>query len=342
MVTVLNDWHIGAVRTGGTTPATAYQLRQDLLSQFEEQLYAIDTDLMVLGDLFDGPNISMADLLRTFEVLSDWLTRNNKCLDLVNGNHDLSKDASRLSSFELLCKLLVSVHGDRVMHIEQPTMTPHGYIIPHLPNQDLFNLAMEKVPPCRALFVHCNYDNQFAVESDHSLNLSKAQAEAAPVEYIIFAHEHQGRTELGGKVVIIGNQVPSSVSDCLGRQPKSRLVVGERLEFHQTWDPDADFLEVDWTELARAADMPHRFIRVTGVATSDEASLVVTAIARFRAASPALVITNSVKVQGRDDSEQLELSHDEITSFSVLEALSEYLDDSDYQKITQLLGTAHG
>lgn len=336
MLTVLNDWHLGAVRSAGTTPATAYQLRQDLLTQFEEQLYAIDTDLMILGDLFDGPNISMADLLRAFEVLSDWLARTTKRLYLVNGNHDLSKDASRLSSFELLCKLLVNVHGRLVVHIEQPTTTPHGHVIPHLANQDLFDLALQQVPPGRCLFVHCNYDNQFAVESDHSLNLSKEAAEALPVEYIVFAHEHQGRTELGGKVVVIGNQVPSSVSDCLGRQPKSRLVVGEKLEFHQTWEPDRDFAEVDWEQLSKVADLPHRFIRVTGVATPDEASLVVTAIARFRAASPALVITNSVKIHGRDDSEQLELSHEQIQSFDVLAALLEILSPEEGAKLVTL------
>lgn len=107
-LTVLNDRHIGAVRSAGTTPATAYQLRLDLLSEFEEELYAIDTDLMILGDLFDGPDISKADLLRTYQVLNDWLTRSAKQLWLVNGNHDLSKSSTNFSSFQFLAALLCS------------------------------------------------------------------------------------------------------------------------------------------------------------------------------------------------------------------------------------------
>lgn len=337
-LTVLNDWHLGAVRTGGTTPATAYQLRLDLLQQFEATLAGIDTDLMILGDLFDGPDVSKADLLRTYQCLNDWLVRTNRHLYLVNGNHDLSKNSTNFSSFQFLAALLQSEWHLDVTHITEGTMTPHGYVIPHVTNQDLFNVELAKVPECEYLFVHCNYDNQFAVESDHSLNMSREQAEAAPVKHIIFAHEHQGRVELGGKVRIIGNQFPSSVSDCLGTAAKQYALIsgpaGDRVCSHMFsgWRAEGDFSEQDWRDLTDTG----RFIRVTGTAAADEAASVVTAISRFRATAKALVITNAVKIEGVNDAEDLVLTHEQITAFNVRDALRELLTDDENKKIDAL------
>lgn len=332
-LTVLNDWHIGAVRTGGTTPTTAYQLRLDLLSQFEETLVGIDTDLMILGDLFDGPDISKADLLSTYQALARWQLQSGKQLWLVNGNHDLSKNSTNFSSFQFLAELLMSGPGV-AHHIAEGRMTPHGYVIPHVVNQDLFNLELAKVPECDYLFLHCNYDNGFAVDSDHSLNMSREQAEAAPVKHIVFAHEHQGRTELQGKIVVVGNNFPSSVSDCLGWLAKSYLTIDDAGEYDLPicWQPGGDFSEQDWRELTDTG----RFIRVVGEATAAEAAAVVTAISKFRATAKALVITNAVKIEGMDDTEQLELSHEEITAFNVREALRELLTDEENEKIDKL------
>lgn len=332
-LTVLNDWHIGAVRSAGTTPATAYQLRLDLLSQFEATLEGIDTDLMILGDLFDGPDISKADLLRTYQLLHDWLGRANRCLYLVNGNHDLSKNSTNFSSFQFLAELLVG-EDDRVQHITEGTKTVHGYVIPHVANQDLFNLELAKVPACDHLFVHCNWDNGFAVESDHSLNLSKQQAIDLPVKHIFFAHVHQATVALAGKVFVIGNQFPSSVSDCLGNGFKAMLQINEAggPVAVTTWKADGDFEEQDW----RALEDTGRFIRVTGTATAAEADKLVTVLARFRRDAKALVITNAVKIEGVDDAAVLALSHEEVTSFNVRAALQEYMGPTDWARIEVL------
>lgn len=335
-LTVLNDWHIGAIRSGGTTPATAYQLRQDLLLQFEELLYTIDSPLLINGDLFDGPSIPAADLLRTFQVLSDWLARSCKSLYLSNGNHDLSKNSTVLSSFQLLAKLLIDVHGDLVTHIEAGTDIGHGrYVIPHVANQDLFDLELAKVPKCQYLFVHCNYDNEFAVESDHSLNLSKAWAEKLPVDHIVFGHEHQARIELNHRVIVVGNQQPSSISDCLNNSTKGAFLLDDHLghQFLETWRAEGDFSEQDWRDLKDEG----RFIRITGNATAAEAAVVAQGIARFRSQAEALVITNAVKIEGTDDAEVLALSHEEVTAFNVEAALMELLEPEEQAKVQALL-----
>jgi DNA repair exonuclease SbcCD nuclease subunit len=335
-LTVLNDWHIGAIRAGGTTPATAYQLRQDLLRQFDETLDNIHTDLLLNGDLFDGPAIPMADLLATFQSLSIWLSNSTGKLFGANGNHDLSKNSQVLSSYQLLMKLLIEVHGhERVTHIETGAMIQPGcYVVPHVANQDLFDVEIDRVPECDYLFVHANYDNGFAAESDHSLNLSKAKAEAVPAKTIVFGHEHQARIELGGKVVIVGNQFPSSVSDCLGNDFKQMFqIVDDSFHLPVTWHTCDDFSEPDWSNLEDCG----RFIRVTGTATAAEAAQVVQTISRFRQQAKALVITNAVKVEGVNDQAELELSHEAIVGFKVHEALAKLLTDEENEKINKLL-----
>lgn len=340
-LTVLNDWHIGAVRSAGTTPATAYQLRLDLIQQFEDTLSGIHTDLLIAGDLFDGPDISKQGLLQTYMILRNWLDDNPTCqLWAMNGNHDLSKSSQVLSSFQLLMALLKE-HSNFVHHVTEGQMTSHGYMLPHVANQDLFNLELSKVPECDHLFVHCNWDNGFAVDSDHSLNLSKQQAIDLPVKHIFFAHVHQATTALGSKVVVMGNQVPSSVSDCLGNDTKQQLEVGTNEHgsyyvLHTHWRAADDFVEVDWREVSDLVDAKQRFIRVTGTATATEAAKLVTTLARFRKDAKALVITNAVKIEGVDDAAQLALSHEEITSFNVRAALAEFMGEADWAKIEAL------
>lgn len=337
-LSIVSDWHLGAVRSGGTTPATALALRNKLLSWGAEILAEIHTDLLVNGDLFDGADIPRADLLAAVKTFGRWVEEDpDRMLFLANGNHDLDKNSTRLSSFQFFAQLLKELHPAQVHHIVEGTeLDLHdAYVIPHVANQDLFDLELARVPACRYLFVHANYDNQFAVESDHSLNVSKEAAEAAPVEYIVFGHEHQPRTELGGKVVIVGNQFPSSISDCLGRQSKTWLTIapGAPLMFPMSWNPDGSFEELNWRELVDTGD----FIRITGTASPAEAPKVVDAIARFRRDAQALVITNAVKIGESDTSAEMVLSHEEVTSFNVMAALREYLGPDDAAEVDQIM-----
>jgi DNA repair exonuclease SbcCD nuclease subunit len=335
-LTICNDRHIGAIRTGGTTPSAAYQLRLDLLSEFEEELYAVNNDLMLLGDLCDSADINKADLLRLYQILDDWLVRTGRSLFAVAGNHDVPRRSDQLSSFQLLIKLLQGEgqYAGTVHYISEGTLTPYGYVIGHVLNQDLFDLELSKVPECDYLYLHCNYNNKFAVEADHSLNLSQEQAEALPVKHIVLAHEHQQRTELKGKVIVIGNQRPSSISDALNNDTKRCMTIKDTgHEFIETWKAEGDYIELPWQDLK---DTGARFVRAVGSATADEAAQVVTAIARFRAQSAALIVGNAVKVEGVNDTEDLALSHEQIQTFDVQTALFALLSPEEVTKLRKL------
>lgn len=334
-LTIIHDTHNGAQRAAGTTPFTAWQLRQYLNQELEDLVVSADGGILVLGDLFDTGHVAMADVLAVWQILRKHLL-GGKRLFLVPGNHDLEKTLTTLSSFQFLCKILVAEFGQRVTVIDAPMKLDEwdAYVVPHLPNQDLFDQALASVPACTYLLVHCNYHNGFAVESDHSLNMSQEQAVKLPVKHIVFAHEHQQKTALNGKVVIVGNQFPSSVSDCLGNDSKRCAVITPNgIEFNTTWVSKGQYAEQDWRELA---DSGEKFIRVVGEATAEEASEVVSAISKFRNKAKALVITNAVKVEGASDGEQIQVTLEEIKTFDVFQALLECLDEREQEVVKKL------
>lgn len=331
----INDVHIGAIRSAGTTPASALALRKYALSEFESLLNHVNEDLVIVGDLFDTHSIPMTDLLATYQLLRKWLDKGFN-LSLLPGNHDLSTDSAKMGSFQFMAQLL----------IDEPTvqyLSSGGWVdedlgvygIPHMPNQDIFDMELAKVPECKFLLVHCNYDNFFAKDSDHSLNLSEAQAKASKAETIVFAHEHAPRTALGGRVVIMGNQFPTSVSDCLdGNDKFMHQITGDKINPIKVWDRKTEYVEMDWRSPEHTTA---KFIRFVGTATAEEAVAAADTIARYRKASEAFVVGNGVKVQGAEGQAQLEVeSLEQVRAFDVMAALKNYLSEKEYAKLQNL------
>lgn len=338
---VCNDIHIGAVRSAGTTTATATQLRADLLYGYSQLLdLANGCDLLINGDLFDTANVLLVDMFAALKLTAEWLQRNpDSTLTLPPGNHDLSKNSETFSSFDFFANYLRVEFGDRVTVPRALAQIAEGmWVIPHMPNQDLFEMELAKVPPCSYLFLHCNYDSGFAIKSDHSLNLSREMADKLPAETIIIAHEHQGKRD--GKVLVVGNQIPSSVADCLGNEKKYAVRVGPAIEYIETWRAEDDFVELEWIELVDCVNTTCRFVRVIGTATAAEGAAVVTAISKFRQATKALVVTNAVKIEGMDTSVMEDLSLEQIQEFDVMRELMAILSPEEQAIVVKLLEKA--
>ena len=345
---ILNDLHIGASRKVGTTPASQAALTEHIHQHFEALINATDEDHIVInGDLFDGFEVPGTDLIRTFNVLDHWFMRARQAqhLTLVAGNHDWNPRADRVSSFHLLAHFLRVRRGMSVDVIDHTRgfsrVADRVWAIPHMPNQDLFDIELSRAMADRGdiLLLHANYDNNFAVESDHSLNVSREIAGQLVDRgwTLIFGHEHQVRvTE---SIVIPGNQVPTSVADCLGCKGKYYLTLsGKETQLHEWLNLEEDkvFTRLDWRNLD--ADPGYQFIRVEGTATAEEAAEAVDAVARFRAKSQAFVVTNAVKVEGVAAFDELaEMSLEQITAFNVLDALLEELSEEEGKVVKELL-----
>lgn len=327
---VINDLHMGCNRTGGTTPESAAALKAFMSEKLQTMLDVVDDNLIVMGDLFDAYTVPNDVLLDVYQRFREWqVMKGGRQLYMVPGNHDLSKDSSRLSSFALLCSLLEvdCLHG--LTNIDDSI-----YTLSHVANQDEFNLLLSQVPDCEYLLVHCNYDNHFAVNSDHSLNMSREQAEACKAEKIYFAHEHHARTALGGKVFIGGNQFPSSVSDCLDKQSKYMYKLNEgSIMLTQTWSA-VEYAEVDWKfpEATGAG-----FVRLAGTALPEEAAAMAEFVASYRKSSKAYVVTNAIIVGQDAESDKLKLaSLEALQAFDVHAALKEYLTEDENKIIESL------
>ena len=324
MLTCISDIHAGAIRSAGTTPATRQTLRERILLKFE-QLLPDEGDLLINGDLLDQTHIPASDLFAVYGILTRWLTANpDSFLYNSRGNHDCASSSNVMSSFDLLGKLLSMHFPGRYVHIDKPTTTPHGYVIPHMPNQVLFDDAVAAVPECDFLFVHCNIHNCFAAQSDHSLNLSLDQIAACRAKQIVCAHEHHGRKL--GKVTIPGCQIPTSVSDLLSPGDKQYAVIQDgKLTLHTCARRSDEFAEMPWNDL-KPSTAP--FIRISGEATAAQASEALAAVAAYRRTSEALVVANAVKVQAAEGAD-FEDAVADMKGYDVMSMLREVLEPNE-------------
>lgn len=329
---VLSDLHIGANRSAGTTPASAKALRGHLLSSFKGLLDKANEDVILNGDIFDSSNISMTDLLETYNIILNWLTKGYN-LTVVVGNHDLYTDTNKLSSLQFMAELLVK--EPNVTYISGGMrLNDEIYIISHVRNQDLLDLELSKVPACKYLLLHCNYDNPFSKHLDNSLDLSEQQAKDCKAEYIVLGHEHHTRKALGGKVFIPGNQITSSIADCVGGHDKYMTRLGDKPELVKVWDSATAYAELNWKD-PQPTDA--RFIRFVGHATPDEAAQVADTIAKYRRASEAFIVGNAVKIGEDSEMEEFSVqSLEQARAFDVMGALKGFLTEEEYKILEKL------
>lgn len=340
---VINDTHLGVNRAGGTTPVSRLMLAEYTLQQFDSLISMADDYCLINGDLLDGFLVDNRTLQSVFRVLSAHLNGGLKKLYLARGNHDLSKDSTKLSSFDLLGFMLTEAFPGRVVVITEPKQIQWadgcGLVLPHAPNQDVFDTWLQRAPELAPagslLFVHANYNNGFAAEADHSLNVSPEQAAVLGEHFrrIVFGHEHQARNDTNGLVVVVGNQFPTSVSDCLGNDRKTALSVrGGELYPLVTWEAAGSFYQVDWSKTHMVPEGT-QFIRVTGEASDEQASDVLEAISRLRKAHKAFVISNAVTINGQAlDASALD-AVEAVQQFNILDFLYDCLTPAQVDRL---------
>lgn len=347
---VISDLHLGVDRQAGTTPLTQVKLREYLQSWLVEFLQEHKTDhLCINGDLFDKFSVDPMEVIRVFNTFADWLNDTKGILTLIAGNHDSNPRGDKVSSFALLTHFLqrqfpkhvnVINVGDGFTRVWEET-----WAVPHMENQDTFDLALQAAIDSGEhgfLLLHANVMSTFCENSDHSLNVSEAQIDAliAAGWTLVFGHEHVGKTLKGRKVIVVGNQIPSSIVDCIGDSDKHALVLDENhYTLFPTWCADwpDGFEEVAWHDLA-FFDSNKKFIRVTGDCSAEQAADMVNAVAKFRQRSTAFVVGNAVRVAGMAEMDELaSLSMENVSKFDVMGALLETLDEREQEVVKGLV-----
>ena len=335
---ITTDWHIGIKRVGGTTPESQSALRQYLRNSLQVQLE--HNDHLIAGDLFNDFTIDTLDLLETYRIFSAWLFKYGKKLALVRGNHDWKPSGeNKRSSFDLLGAILKQHFPEQVTVASAVTEWKQFILVPHLANSDILNLEISKLKDVsnKVVVFHANVGNFFAAETQHSLNLTMEQVEdlVSRGNLVIFGHEHQYRSLVSGRCVVLGNTAPSSIADCIGSPFKyAATVEGTKYELKPAWDANGSYIEADWRDLADIDG--YNFIRVVGNATALEAAAVIKAVSQLRQRSDAFVISNSVRVEGQDMTMNTE-SIESIKAFDVLSAIYSELNEREIETVKELM-----
>ena len=331
---ITTDWHVSAKRIAGTTPQSRLALTEAIYTALESALDP-NYDHIIAGDLYDGFDVETKDILRTFKVLANFLLSGDKTLVMLRGNHDHTVKDNKVSGFELTAQLLEAQFGSRVVVVREVTQWKEFTLIPHLVNNDLLELEVEKLTNLqnRVFIFHANFDNPFC-SGDHSLNVTREMADTLlhSGNVILFGHEHAYR-EIGD-VTCLGNSYPSSIADALGG-PKFAWYVGDDIRNECIWHPEGVFAKLEWHALDDV-DQNLKFIRVGGAATVAEAPAALAAIAKLRQSHDAFVITNAVEIEGMSNDMEV-ASLESVKSFNVLEALMEVLSPEEGEVVKELL-----
>lgn len=347
---VISDLHLGVVRSGGTTPQSQQALRDYLRDSLADLLDQHQGEHVVInGDFFETFQVDTSEMIKAYEILVKHMATGP--LTMIMGNHDASEKAGRVSSWHTLCYFLREAAADRYFRMIDHTdgfchVTGKAYAISHCMNQSLFDLEIEKAAAKDGtgsyLLLHANYKNGFAENSDHSLNINDEQVGALMRAgwMLVLGHEHQGYELRGGRVIVVGNQYPSSVADCLGDEVKNALVIDDKgHRYVQTWSSRDHYIEKDWTEIYTLMPDEFKFIRVVGEAKAEQAADVIKAVSSMRQNSSAFVITNAVKTEGADMvSDMADHSIESIKAFDVVGAILSELNEDEQKCVKELLG----
>lgn len=268
------DPHLGVSRTANTTQASSKALQQQLYDQ-AARVSSGDELTICLGDMFDNFSNPEAIHKQGMAVLNQ--THMTLC-----GNHDVVNQAGKLGTLELLNNHLSSLTGQsRVLFSEFGKPSAHSWrleneqavlvFVPHVASQELFeeSLAMAGLTALAAdkgfttvLCLHCNYNFPEERLNEATLNLTKDMAETMldKFDYVLMGHEHIPAEHFGGRLIILGNTHPTSLSDISDK--RIAFFENGRLRFEKIWDKSKGYAEFDCDALPTQTEA--NFARVKG------------------------------------------------------------------------------
>ena len=325
MYLIIADVHQGLTRKTGVTAESLERFENDKAHNLANLLdQHTDKEVIIAGDLFDSHQVALYSVLQ----IASALLAHPKKVWVIAGNHDLSKNTLKMSSLSFFHEW-VRMHDTNIQIIVGPTSIGDNHeilAVPHMPNQETFDEVLATSSGFDILITHCNYDNNFTIEKDHSLNLTKKQA--SKFKMVISGHEHNKRNIK--KVHMVGAFAPCNVGEA-GVEKLSHVLDSSALTIEPVKSPAYEYEEVHWQYLEHAPAVD--FIKIIGEATAAEAPTVLSSVAAFRKKSSAYMIQNAVMV------ETIELGEIEGASFdsvNTMELLGNILTDKHKNRLEAL------
>ena len=114
-IKLIGDPHLGKIFKRNV-PISKLGLREkQMYKAFEQHLIEGNTHdyTIIVGDLFDSFRVSNEALATTFKIIIKFLKTSKTKLIIIPGNHDLSKDKTKISSYSILYSMLESYFNDK-------------------------------------------------------------------------------------------------------------------------------------------------------------------------------------------------------------------------------------
>ena len=205
-VVVLGDPHLGRrFKTG--VPLHRIGEREEMVwTQFEAELAAHNGDVHVnMGDLFDKFVVAPEVVLRAADIyLRTAKNLKGRTFVILMGNHDVSRDSSKASSFDLFTQLVAGVKNIKVVRDKAIVLNGFGFV-PYHPFKPTAELVAELPDDLKAVFGHWDIVD---FGGDNVIP-TKLLADKG-VKLAISGHDHVARTETrhGVKVIVTGSMQP--------------------------------------------------------------------------------------------------------------------------------------
>lgn len=328
MITIFSDPHLGRQLQAHTTAASRERMAESIFNA----AYGIAASnfelghVICAGDLFDKFQNAEAAILQGARVVQ-------RCSVTMAGNHDLTNDAGKVGSLQLLKQMLPPDSGTEILITEFGNSDSYlrhidgidFVFVPHHATQELFEQSLKdvedwarqrritrSVKPKAYLVLHCNYDSGFDVDQT-ALGLSRREAQAlldAGFDHILIGHDHHPREDLNGRVTVLGNTHPTGFGDIT---PKRILqIVDGKHEFVEVWSPAGRYIQLD-AEMLMEGIPEHvpqgvQFIDIVGKLAPEHVMHLAKAVRGLWTCYQPLAIRNRaeiVKVTGGDS-----VSHD--------------------------------
>lgn len=205
-VAVLGDPHLGRKFKTGVPLHRVGEREAWVWQEFERQLHEHNGSLHInMGDLFDKYIVAPETVIRAAEIYLAAAKRLSSCTFVIlEGNHDVSKDSTKSSSFDLFA-LLVADH-DRIIVVRNVPVVINGFgFVPYHPFQPTAELVAMLPDDLEAVFGHWDIqdwggDNVIPTEllADKGITLA------------VSGHDHLARQEKrhGVDIIVTGSMQP--------------------------------------------------------------------------------------------------------------------------------------
>ena len=222
-VALLGDVHLGRVFKNGVPLDRRGEREQMVRTQFHNELHNSESEILIqVGDLFDGFRVELNEVVFAADTIRDAAVFHpDRHFFFLAGNHDLAKDTDRISSLELVERLLSDLPNVHFV-ITVPLMwtNPDILMVPWSPVTPAADIIGNVLPSLQPDLIVGHWDRQ---EIAGEFNLIPLDKLAALTRRVVSGHDHTPAEFMHGdlEVTYVGSMQPYSH----GEDPTGKLYV---------------------------------------------------------------------------------------------------------------------